>query len=358
MSSMMRASAWLYLVLLVAVVLPGANSLSQVLAGNLPTQVDSDHDGLSDALEQALLIQFAPQFMIGEHDCSNVPAEFAPNVVAPQPQYENGTIYGQVFPVKDDATAAEIHFYHLWKKDCGAHGHPLDTEHVAVLVRASDVDLTQAKWKAGYWYAAAHENTVCDVSQIARASTLRAEDHGAKVWISPGKHASYLNETLCQRGCGADRCERMVPLRTGGILNLGELDAPMNGSVFSASKEWPLAVKMTHSNFPAEPVARLQTLPESDIAWFNPGRHPAQQVIAISSSVRDSTGQAIAEGAGSTSSAISVAGDSTEAALETAQGSTGSALEKSYRHTKRGLGSAARHVGGALGLNPKGDGSR
>jgi hypothetical protein len=32
---------------------------------------DSDHDGLSDALEQRLLTQFMPRFVIGEHDCSN-----------------------------------------------------------------------------------------------------------------------------------------------------------------------------------------------------------------------------------------------------------------------------------------------
>ena len=44
-------------------------------------------------------------------------------------------------------------------------------------LRASDADV---KWKAVYWYAAAHENTVCDVSQIARAKTLHAEEHGRK----------------------------------------------------------------------------------------------------------------------------------------------------------------------------------
>jgi len=38
--------------------------------------IDSDHDGMSDALEQALLIQFAPAFMVGRHDCSGLPAQF------------------------------------------------------------------------------------------------------------------------------------------------------------------------------------------------------------------------------------------------------------------------------------------
>jgi len=149
-------------------------------------------------------------------------------------------------------------------------------------VRALDEHLNTATWKAVYWYAAAHEDTVCDVSQIARAATLNSEDHGATIWISPGKHASYLNETLCHGGCGADRCENMVPLRTTALINLGEPSYPMNGSIFISSSEWPLTAKMSNSNFPGAPIARLNQLPDTDIAWFNPGSHPAQGVIATS----------------------------------------------------------------------------
>jgi hypothetical protein len=297
---------------------------------------DTDQDGLSDALEQALLVQFAPTFFVGKNDCSNIPAEFAANIVKPTVEREDGTIYGQVFlskSSKNDMPVAELHFYHLWRRDCGEHGHPLDAEHVAVLVKGSSGDLANARWEALYWYAAAHENTVCDVSQIARASTLGAVDHGTKVWVSPDKHASYLNETLCRRGCGADRCMAMVPLAAGKIINLGEPGKPMNGSAFIASTEWPLAGKMLSSNFPPEPIARLNRMPESDIAWFNAGRHPAQGIIAISAS----TGGAIATSGDNTTAAISVAGDS-----------TGNALQKSYRMTKHALGTSIRHVGRAL----------
>jgi hypothetical protein len=308
-----------------------------------PTVLDSDHDGLSDAVEQALLAQFQPKFFVGRQDCSNIPAAFVANVMKPTVEQEDGTIYGQAFLSRlstKDTPVAELHFYHLWRRDCGEHGHPLDTEHVAVLVRGSTADLVSARWQALYWYAAAHENTVCDVSQIARASTLGATDHGAKVWISPGKHASYLNETLCQRGCGADRCEAMVPLAVTRIVNLGEVGQPMNGSVFLSSKEWPLEGKMTASNFPAEPVARLNGMPETDIAWFNPGKHPAQRVIAISAT----TGGAIANSSGDTTAAINLAEDS-----------TGNALQKSYRKTKHALGVSARDVGRALHITPKPD---
>jgi hypothetical protein len=321
-------------------------------------RLDSDGDGLSDALEQALMVQFVPTFMIGRQDCSGVPSEFQADSVRPIAMAESGTlgavgtvgtIYGEVFPAKGfrgKDSVVEIHFYHLWRQDCGEHGHPLDAEHVAVLVRASGGGSALSKWKALYWYAAAHENTVCDVSQIARASTLKAEDRGAKVWVSPGKHASYLNETLCERGCGADRCEEMTALDLGQLINLGEPGHPMNGAMFASSNLWPLAGKMEVTNFPESAVTRLNRLPETDIAWFRPGRHPVQGIIAISSSTQG----AIAESGRNTTGAISGAGDSTDAAISVAGDSTGNALEKSYRKTAHAVGTSADHVGKALHL--------
>jgi hypothetical protein len=348
---MMRSSRLLWIFALCFLPATGFSLVQQPASNAGP---DSDADGLSDSLEQALLVQFAPVFAIGAQDCSSFPSEFRPDSISPVAEAENSAIYGQVFPARSSTPQqpiVEIHFYHLWRQDCGPHGHPLDTEHVSVLVRASNGDLASAKWKAMYWYAAAHENTVCDVSQIARASTLQAEDRGAKVWISPGKHASYLNQTLCQRGCGADRCEAMVSLRPGKLINLGEPGHPMNGSVFIASNRWPLAEKMSLTNFPANAVARVDELPDTDIAWSSPGRHPAQGVIGISSA----TEAALANSSRNTSDAISSAGDSTNAAISVAGDSTDNALKKSYRHTRHALGTSARHVGEALHIKPKPD---
>ena len=328
--------------LLVLALLPAGLVRSATVQSPQPQiSVDSDHDGMSDALEQALLLQFAPKFMVDPHDCSRLPAEFKANLQTPDVELEDGTIYGQVFPVKSASAnlpTAEIHFYHLWRTDCGPHSHPLDAEHVAVLVTASGPDQASAKWKALYWYAAAHEDTICDVSQITRASTIRAEQSGATVFVSPGKHASYLNEKLCRAGCGADKCLNLVALAPGKIINLGEPAHPMNGSVFIASKAWPLSTKMAVSNFPAEPVARLNQLPDTDIAWFNSGKHPAQGIIANSNTTR----QAIALGANDTGVAISVA-----------QQSTGNALQKTLRNTKHALGVSAKHVGKALNPPPE-----
>ena len=315
-------------------------------------QIDSDEDGLSDDLEQALLVQFAPRFLVGQGDCSNVPAEFEPGITTPQVKLENGTIYGQVFPAKgliDGAPVAEIHYYLLWRIDCGRHGHPLDAEHVSVLIRASDPDLHFATWKALYWYAAAHENTVCDVSQIARASTLHAEDAGPSISISPGKHASYLSESLCERGCGADRCENMIALAPAKLVNLGEPAHPMNGSLFIASTDWPLAAKMAETNFPSSALARLSQIPDSEIAWFNEGRHPSQGVIAISSA----TEQAVAGSGGDTIAGISSAAAATNGSISVASGSTGNALQKSGEDVIHALGASIRHIGKFLVPKPR-----
>jgi len=74
---------------------------------------DSDHDGLSDALEDALLAQFTPQFMVSADDCSGRPAVFVPFEETPVVQAENGAIYGQVFPRAGHADQVEVHYYHL-----------------------------------------------------------------------------------------------------------------------------------------------------------------------------------------------------------------------------------------------------
>jgi hypothetical protein len=123
----------------------------------------------------------------------------------------------------------------------------------------------------------------------------------------------------------------------------------MNGSLFISSTAWPLAGKMANTNFPVSPIDRLNELPDSDIAWFNAGRHRRKELSPSGSS----TEQAIAGSAYNTTAAISVARDSTGTALSTAEDSTGNALHKSYRHIRHALGVSDRHVGEALHATPK-----
>lgn len=307
---------------------------------------DSDRDGLRDQLEAELLKQFQPRWMIGKEDCSVKPAQFSAGMMIPTAVGDDGTIYGQASPYRGHREEVELHFYHLWRQDCGRMGHALDAEHIAVLVRREMLDDGAPKWRALYWYAAAHEDTVCDASQIARASTVEAEDEGATVWVSPGKHASFLNEELCRHGCGGDRCEDMDKMKAGRVVNLGELSRPADDAIWVASPQWPLAAKMRQSDFPEDRIGRLERLPESDVAWANPAKRPAQAAIYGGNSAVNG----IATGGRSTDTALVLANGSTDRALGKAQHNTGNALTKSYKNVVKALGGAASSTEKALGI--------
>lgn len=336
-------------------------------------QTDTDHDGLSDALESALLEQFAPTFLVSQTDCSMRPARFTPGLAAPRPLADDGTIYGQAFHPAGRPALIELHFFHLWRRDCGEAGHTLDTEHVAALLEPG---AKAGEWQATDWYAAAHEDTLCDASQLTRASTLDAVSHGPRVWISAGKHASFLAEELCHHGCGGDRCEQMTALAPPAVINLGELGAPMNGSSWLSSAAWPLATKLGRSDFPAARLARLDLLPATDIAWANPEKRPEQAVIAGANATYGSTAAGAAAGlsgaetgasaglqgasTGLNGAATGLSGAATGAnaglsgagagvrATDTALVVTGSSLARARDRTGHALGRAFGSVGHAL----------
>jgi hypothetical protein len=136
----------------------------------------------------------------------------------------------------------------------------------------------------------------------------------------------------------------MKAMPVGRLINMGELEHPMNGALFISSTRWPLARKMAMTNFSQGPIGRLNQLPETNIAWFHAGRHPAQQVIAVSVS----TEGVLAESSHNTSEAIADAGDSTGNAISVAEDSTGNALQKSYGKTAHALGISVRKIGQAL----------
>ncbi len=308
--------------------------LSQAKAQEHP---DTDHDGISDDVEQALLLQFAPQMFVSRTDCAGSPAAFVPALGKPTIAAADGTLYGQVRPVGHGIPRIEVHYFHLWSKDCGEMGHRLDAEHVSVLLGGGALT-SASNWRALYWYAASHENTVCDASQITRASTLDAESHGPTVWVSAGKHASFLTEQLCQHGCGGDRCVAMSPLHVQAILNLGEAAAPMNGIAWLQSAEWPLAEKMTRTDFPQARTSRLDKLPPTDIAWANPEKRPAQAAIL---------------GANAGLGGVAAGARATDTASVIARRSTGDALGTATRNTRHALSRAYRSARGAMGANAK-----
>jgi hypothetical protein len=303
---------------------------------------DSDHDGISDGLEAALLVQFAPTFLVSADDCSARPAEFVSLESKPVVLSDNGTIYGQAFPRKGKPDQVELHFYHLWRTDCGDMGHILDAEHVSALV-SRDQD---ASWRALYWYAAAHEDTICDDSQIARATTIEAELHGPRIWISRGKHASFLSDVLCTRGCGSDECRDLRPLAVPAIINLGEPTAFVGGAAWAAAPQWPLAGKMRRSDFEDARLVRVNQLSANTILWANPQKRPYQAAIHGGNDAVDG----VATGARATDAALDLADGKTGNALGRASNDTGNGLARSYTGVRRALRITAEKVGNALGL--------
>jgi len=134
-------------------------------------------------------------------------------------------------------------------------GHQLDAEYVAVLVRAESWHRPVEEWRAVYWYAAAHEHTVCDLSEARSALSLDAAAHGPVVWVSKDKHASFFRAGSDRGGCGQDRFTDMREFVVSTIVNIGEVRNAMNGSEWISSSRWRLQEKM-------QPVFL-----EEEIAW-------------------------------------------------------------------------------------------
>jgi hypothetical protein len=302
-------------VLLLAILLISCASRSYAQA------VDTDHDGLSDEFEQAILDQFQPRWMISATDCAGVPASFQGGAASPQVAAKDGTIYGQVFPVSPKRV--EAHYYTLWDRDCGRVSHALDVEHVAVLV-----SLEGPEPQALYWYAGAHEKTLCDISSAARASAVYAVDRGPQVWSSSGKHAIYFSEAKCDSGsgCGADSCADNTELaRTGKVINVGELNHPAEGADWVASSTWVLREKMT-TNFTPEVLAVMNAAPP-DQAITVKGRSTYRGTIQVSDTVLGST----MRGAEHTSAALATADTHTSSSLQKASNATGRSLKRAWK---------------------------
>jgi hypothetical protein len=302
-------------------------------AGALSVTIDADRDGLADDFEQRLLVRFLPEFEIATSDCDGLPSRFVEESAIPSSQVKDGTIYGQVSPIRfpeESGVFLEIHYYHLWSQDCGRAGHELDAEHVSTLVWAPDADRAPEEWVARYWYAAAHEDTLCDFGHGTRAETLDAVERGPRVWISEGKHASFLSRELCNQGCGADRCDETKRLRPPQVLNLGEQGFPLNGATWIASNKWPLASKMQF-DFDAPIVARLEA---------------GSGILPVTN--RSKVSRSVLRAGNSTLGSLELSGNHTSESLSKAQTSTGRALHISWSKVSHSLRRTSSAVGRAM----------
>ncbi len=291
------------------------------LAGILFAGADADGDGLDDGWEQSMIEHFAPRLILSQGECDLMPARFAPDEPEPRVLERDGTLYAKLTPWTGEPGAwVEIHYYHLWSRDCGRLAHPLDVERVSVLLKGPSLHAPPSEWRAVYWFAAAHEDTVCDASHGAAAAFLKAETHGATVYVSLGKHASYLAQGRCKWGCGGDRCPpQKQALQPPRFINVGEAGAPLNGAIWTASRAWPMKDKMA-SDFPPAVMARLTG---RNKARISSGIVPLQSVVL---------------GGEHTLRGLETAGQHTDNSLQKAAESTGSAIKKSFKATGRFLG--------------------
>ncbi len=242
---------------------------------------DLDRDGLADADEQQLLEQFLPRFHVATGDCDVKPSEFVAQGDLPVSKERNGVIYGRAFRAH---AGVELHFYHLWAKDCGLRGHDLDAEHVAVFLISDG-----GKWKARYWYAAAHEDTVCDRGRAVRADRIGAEHRGPDVWLSAGKHASYFSPGACRFGCGADRCDRTELLAVPRVINLGEREQALNDATWVKLGNWQLEQKFA-SDFSPKLFEQLDK--SKKVIDVNPQNPATQSIVLAGSKAVDGLGVA------------------------------------------------------------------
>jgi hypothetical protein len=258
----------------------------------------------------------------------------------------NGTIYGQVIPLRDKnrpGVSVEVHYYHLWAQDCGKPSHALDAESVSVLLQADRPEWRAEAWQASHWYAAAHENTLCDMSNGATAAALRAVDHGANVWISRDKHASFLNSRLCAQGCGKDECTDTTPLQITSLINLGEPQVPMNGAAWSGSTSWHLAKKMK-PDFTDALIARIGNKDEADVAPARDVVRGMRTTILVAgdtywslAGATSNTGESLGASAAATSTAIGATATSTGYAVKQAGRTVGKSLSATGRSVRRGF---------------------
>jgi hypothetical protein len=286
------------------------------LAAAVPAAAqDLDRDGLPDRLEQALLERFAPTLLLTANECDDLPASFTPFSVEPRVRAKGATLYGQVFPLaaRDGRAEIELHFFHLWARDCGRLGHDLDAEHVSAIVSASRADAPPAEWIATSWYAAAHEGSACDASSAAAAGVIDAIGSGPRVFVSRGKHASYFDRGQCKWGCGGDECGDDRTVVASEVINIGEAGAPLNGATWVQSPRWPMAQKLS-SDFNADLRLRLDAADADHVIPLMQHRRGPQAPV--------------------------LAGDTALDGLETAAASTRSALAAASRAVSRFLRSS------------------
>jgi hypothetical protein len=121
------------------------------------------------------------------------------------------------------------------------------------------------------------------------------------------------------------------------VINIGELETPINGVLWVKSRRWPLASKFT-TDFDDVVLARLMDTKAAGTIQLKPNLRRTQAVLSSGNS---------------TATALQSSGRRTGVSLFLAGERTGGAIDGSKRNTEAALVTAQRNTGKALNATGK-----
>ncbi len=192
--------------------------------------VDLDRDGLDDALEARLAVEYLPS--LSQHPSEDCPL---------------GGIIFRARPHPQNPALVLIVYSHLYERDCGIGSHVGDNEAFGVTVnpaKPAPAGITALK-------AIAHQNTVCQkvtaCGTCAGLGACEAADGGRpRLYASRNKHGKYAQKSSCQvLSVCTDDCAAGEQLGVP-LLNVGEPNAHLvedltDGGFISSDAGWTRA---------------------------------------------------------------------------------------------------------------------
>jgi len=174
--------------------------------------VDNDGDGLDDAYETQLAIDYMPYLSLAANDGCSL----------------DGMVV-RVRPHPSDATKILIVYDHLLERDCGLNGHVGDDEVFGVAIdpkKPSPAGILAIR-------AVSHQGTICErdtqcstCTNDSRAACDLAADGGAMwpvVYSSKDKHGNYATLAQCPVvGTCLDECSLDSHRARPPVVNVGE----------------------------------------------------------------------------------------------------------------------------------------
>jgi hypothetical protein len=149
--------------------------------GGYDAGADLDRDGLPDAFEERIAVDYLPSLSL--HPSDGCPL---------------GGLAYRVRPHPRDPALLHIVFTYLFERDCGIGSHVGDNEAFGITVnpaKSAPEGITAMK-------AISHQKTLCEkVTECGSCNGLKACDAGdagrPRLYSSRGKHGGYVDKSVC-----------------------------------------------------------------------------------------------------------------------------------------------------------------